>query len=1056
MARTLQTLTIDLTANTANFSAAMTKAQQISLSSTRNIAKSFAAVGVAAAAMSTAVAGAVAGLVAKADEYAASIQRMAEKTGQSTEEISKLAYASALTGGNLDDLGVMLTKFNRAAAESAEGNKKAQGAFKDLGVSVLDSTGHFRPAGALLEETIAKLSSMPESVKKTAVEMDVFGRSGAQLAPVLKVLGTNAAQTANDMKNFGLVLTGPQAEAAERLAESWDRGKMALVGMGSTVLTTAMPALQALSSQVLMLANNGQLVKFAKTIGDDVAKAAMLGGQALSFFQQHAEGIERVVKGIATAEVISFFLRINTSALTGANGLGKLAAGFGSFLGKASGLGPLVKTIGSVGGAAANSARVFGSLAASEGILASATFACQTAWKSFTAALIANPGVVILGALAGGMAILYRAMESNVAEAQQLGGVAVTWHDQWQAAIDNTKDRLTALKQIFVDLSSVSTLGFLKEDVQKFNSIATFGQRAEQIAQQRVKDAQGNQPSSPKPPANPPLPKPDPQPVKPNPYLEEMAKLNTELKNSQLALNAAMQNSVDAQRAATEAGKAGLIVTELQNKLKRDLTATERAAITSRVRDTGENTANTAVVEGLRQRTDASRDALALSQALTAVVGQGEAAEDAAKGSVEASTLARTIGTAAAGKYKDMLSALRVVQDQADAAARTSKAATDVFNLKQDTADTNALAAATLRGAGAVEQETLQLKLNAIAREHKGDPAVIEALTRATIQQTEAEKGLRVVQQGQVFTSPLQQYQRSLEEIARTTSQAAAAGVQIDQTQVWMANREAALQYQQALERIHDVTGSLGDGMRDFFNDMVNSAKSAATMVRETLGQAFEGLNDNLAKLMTGQKAQWGQMFRGLGENVAKMGLQKLEAGALGKLGFGTKADGSQNSPFWVRVAGAPFQAAAGASSVASGAAGAWAGMQSLMNGGSNAKPSSGSWFGSLTSSLLSFIPGFGGHRALGGSVTAGMSYDVGEAGRERFVPNVNGTIIPNNRLRGSGVTNHFHIANGVTPEQTKMYVDNVMQHYHQHVMPSGAVAAVQNHNSRSTSARRF
>ena len=56
MARVLQTLSIDLTANTANFSAAMTKAQQISLSSTRNIAKSFALVGAAAAAMAAALA----------------------------------------------------------------------------------------------------------------------------------------------------------------------------------------------------------------------------------------------------------------------------------------------------------------------------------------------------------------------------------------------------------------------------------------------------------------------------------------------------------------------------------------------------------------------------------------------------------------------------------------------------------------------------------------------------------------------------------------------------------------------------------------------------------------------------------------------------------------------------------------------------------------------------------------------------------------------------------------------------------------------------------------
>jgi len=49
----------------------------------------------------------------------------------------------------------------------------------------------------------------------------------------------------------------------------------------------------------------------------------------------------------------------------------------------------------------------------------------------------------------------------------------------------------------------------------------------------------------------------------------------------------------------------------------------------------------------------------------------------------------------------------------------------------------------------------------------------------------------------------------------------------------------------------------------------------------------------------------------------------------------------------------------------------------------------------------------FGGGKASGGSVNAGISYLVGEQGPELFTPKTNGTIIPNNRLGGgSSVTN--------------------------------------------------
>jgi len=46
----------------------------------------------------------------------------------------------------------------------------------------------------------------------------------------------------------------------------------------------------------------------------------------------------------------------------------------------------------------------------------------------------------------------------------------------------------------------------------------------------------------------------------------------------------------------------------------------------------------------------------------------------------------------------------------------------------------------------------------------------------------------------------------------------------------------------------------------------------------------------------------------------------------------------------------------------------------------------------------------FRGHAAIGGSVQRGSPYLVGERGAEMFVPNQSGSIIPNNRLGGSGV----------------------------------------------------
>ena len=48
-------------------------------------------------------------------------------------------------------------------------------------------------------------------------------------------------------------------------------------------------------------------------------------------------------------------------------------------------------------------------------------------------------------------------------------------------------------------------------------------------------------------------------------------------------------------------------------------------------------------------------------------------------------------------------------------------------------------------------------------------------------------------------------------------------------------------------------------------------------------------------------------------------------------------------------------------------------------------------------------------NRAVGGPVTGGTPYIVGEVGPELFVPNTSGSIVPHNQLAGSTVVNFYY-----------------------------------------------
>lgn len=69
----------------------------------------------------------------------------------------------------------------------------------------------------------------------------------------------------------------------------------------------------------------------------------------------------------------------------------------------------------------------------------------------------------------------------------------------------------------------------------------------------------------------------------------------------------------------------------------------------------------------------------------------------------------------------------------------------------------------------------------------------------------------------------------------------------------------------------------------------------------------------------------------------------------------------------------------------------------------------------------------FGGGKATGGFVTGGTSYLVGERGPELFIPNTGGTIVPNNRLGGSGSIININVQGAIDPESTARQIIDIL-----------------------------
>ena len=69
----------------------------------------------------------------------------------------------------------------------------------------------------------------------------------------------------------------------------------------------------------------------------------------------------------------------------------------------------------------------------------------------------------------------------------------------------------------------------------------------------------------------------------------------------------------------------------------------------------------------------------------------------------------------------------------------------------------------------------------------------------------------------------------------------------------------------------------------------------------------------------------------------------------------------------------------------------------------------------------------FGGGKAMGGPVSAGTTYLVGERGPELFSPSTSGNIIPNHKLGGTGQTININVSGAIDPIGTARQIAQIL-----------------------------
>jgi hypothetical protein len=213
----------------------------------------FAALGVGMAV------GALSQWIKKAIDATDVVSDLSQKTGVAVKDIAGLQLWFQKGGMGAGSFESAMVKLSRNIAEGGD-------AFDRLGIKTKDSGGALRSNVEVLKEAADKFANLQDGTLKTALAVELFGKTGADLIPMLNEGSQGLQDMAEMADKLGLTFDEKTVEAAGKFNDTLDFMAGAGQGVARQLAAQLLPTLNALASSMLTLITTGNGVKQAADV----------------------------------------------------------------------------------------------------------------------------------------------------------------------------------------------------------------------------------------------------------------------------------------------------------------------------------------------------------------------------------------------------------------------------------------------------------------------------------------------------------------------------------------------------------------------------------------------------------------------------------------------------------------------------------------------------------------------------------------------------------------------------------------------------------------------
>jgi hypothetical protein len=198
-----------------------------------------AVAGFGAAIAGSAIVGGLTAVIKKSIDAGDELFNLQAKTGIAANALIGIGNAAKLADVDMGTLSKGLNKLNVNLVKAAEGNDNLASNFKRLGVNVKDANGQVVPADKALKQIADRFADMPDGAQKAAAAVALFGKSGADLIPLLN-------EGAAAMEKFTYKVGEDFAARSDLFNDTITELGIKTQGFGLELTDALLPALQSI------------------------------------------------------------------------------------------------------------------------------------------------------------------------------------------------------------------------------------------------------------------------------------------------------------------------------------------------------------------------------------------------------------------------------------------------------------------------------------------------------------------------------------------------------------------------------------------------------------------------------------------------------------------------------------------------------------------------------------------------------------------------------------------------------------------------------------------